>query len=1027
MRFRYLLSLPFLCSPASADIPDFNRDVRPILADRCFTCHGPDAKSRKAKLRLDVRESALKKGAIVPGKPDESELVYRILSDDSDEVMPPPAMKKPLTLVEKEILSQWIASGAEYRGHWAFDRVERPVPPQVKEATKVRNPIDCFIRARLKEEGLHPSEEASRERLACRVSLDLTGLPPTPEEVDAFVKDDSQDAYEKLVDRLLDSPRYGEHMAVPWLDYSRYADSNGYQTDGSRYQWPWRDWLIDALNRNLPYDQFTVEQLAGDLLPDATQEQKVATGFNRNHRINGEGGIIAEEWRIETVIDRVETTGATWLGLTLGCARCHDHKYDPFSQKEFYEFFAFFNNVPETGRLGGQTGNTKPVIVVETQSYKAELARLEKALKQAEAKSRKSEAELGKEVRAWLPGFRKQFAGETATWSPLEPESIKSTGGATFERQEDGSWLPGGPNALHDTYVIRAPLVGDGFSGVLLECMPDARIPNKSLGRYRNGNFVLTRVLAEILGPGDRRTPVKLVRQEAEYSQKGWHVNQVNDGNNKKGWAVDGPTRRKPIKAMFLAAVPVKVGEGSQLEVRLVHETLSQHNIGRFRLSATGAPPDSVGLGGVTIPAAVQAAADAEEPDAKQMQVLAKYYRESVAKADAGLAAARQKLDNYRKSKRPSVMVMEEMPQPRKAFILNRGQYDEPGEEVTAALPAFLPSMPEGQPTNRLGLARWIAHRDNPLTARVWVNRAWEQFFGTGLVKSSENLGVQASFPSHPGLLDWLAAEFMEPSQGIRVSGRPARSWDMKAIHKLLVTSATYRRSARPADGQRAYEFDPQNRLLSRGPRFRLSGEQVRDRALYVSGLLVEKQGGPSVRPYMPVGVWNETTRYGDLRNYKHETGDGLYRRTMYTFWKRTAAPPSMLLFDAPNREICTLKRSRTNTPLQALSLLNEVTYVEAARKLAGRMLAEAGDAPDERLVQGFRLTLSRSPKSKELAVLAKGLSEDLAYFRANPEAARKLLAFGESSSPSGELAEVAAYVLAANVLLNLDEFVTRE
>ncbi len=1028
MTFRFVFCHGFLALIySSTQAVDFNREIRPILADHCFTCHGPDASSRKAKLRLDDRDAALSKEAFVPNKPDESELVHRIFSDDPDEMMPPPEMKKPLTAEEKDILSQWIAGGAEYRGHWAFERVERPKLPKVPNRSQVRNPIDTFILSRLKQENLSPADEAPKHRLICRLSLDLTGLPPTPAEVDAFIHDNSPDAYEKLVDRLLDSPRYGEHMAVPWLDYSRYADSNGYQTDGSRYQWPWRDWLINALNRNLPYNQFTVEQLAGDLLPDATIDQKIATGFNRNHRINGEGGIIAEEWRIETVIDRVETTGATWLGLTLGCARCHDHKYDPFSQKEFYEFFSFFNNVPETGRLAGQSSNTKPLISVETPSFKAELKRLEQAVKDAEFRSRKSEAQIQQEIQAWLPGFRKQFAEDKPVWQPLDPESIKSTGGATFERQEDGSFLPTGKNSTHDTYVIRSPWVAGQFSGVLLECLPDDRTPNKSLGRYSNGNFVLTRVLAEIHGPGDQRTPVKLVRQEADYSQKGWSIKQVNDGNKSKGWAVDGPSRRKPIKAMFLAESPVMVAETAKLEVRLIHETLNQHNMGRFRLSATGASPATVGLGGPSIPPPVLAAAGAKKPDAQQMKVLTVYYNDFVAKTDTGLVAARKKLDEHRKSKLPTVMIMEEMPQPRKAFILNRGEYDHPGEEVSAALPAFLPSMPEGQPMNRLGLARWIAHRDNPLTARVWVNRAWEQFFGAGLVKSSENLGIQAAFPSHPKLLDWLAAEFMEPSQGLKVAGQPVRSWDMKGFHKLLVMSAAYRQSTRPANGDRSYTLDPENRLLSRGPRFRLSGEQVRDRALYVSGLLVEKQGGPSVRPYMPAGVWNETTRYGDLRNYKHETGEGLYRRTMYTFWKRTAAPPSMLLFDAPNREICTMKRSRTNTPLQALSLLNEVTFVEAARKLASRMLAPKGDSPDTRLRNGFRHTISRSPLPRELSVLSKGLAEDLAYFKSNPDAASKLLQFGESTPSEGDPAELAAYTLAANVLLNLDEFVTRE
>ena len=1008
------------------EAPDFNREVRPILATHCFTCHGPDANTRKAKLRLDEREAALE--ILAPGKLVDSELIHRILSEDPDEVMPPPSLKKPLSAAQKSVLKRWVAAGAPYAGHWAFAQPQRPELPKVKQADWARTPIDRFILERLEQEGLQPAAEANRERLLCRLSLDLTGLPPTPTEVEAFLKDQSPNAYEKAVDRLLASPRYGEHMAVPWLDYSRYADSNGYQTDGSRQQWPWRDWLIQALNANKPFDQFTIEQLAGDMLPEATLQQKVATGFNRNHRINGEGGIIAEEWRVETVIDRVETTGATWLGLTLGCARCHDHKYDPLSQREFYQFFSFFNNVPETGRLAGQSSNTKPLVNVETAEHRASVAKLETEIKQAEAAAKQAAAELPKLVKAWAPKFSEELSGKKVIWQGVDEATVTSKGGAKFERLEDGSWLPSGPNATHDTYEIRTTMTGEHFTGVLLECLPDARLPNKSLGRYSNGNFVLTRVEGEIVPANGKPLPLKFTRIESDYSQKGWDIKNVNNGQSGKGWAVDGPTRREPIKALFLAGQPVAVPNEATVVLRFVCATLNQHNLGRFRLSLTGTTPAAVSLKGDSIPAAVRVALDAETPTPKQWAALEKYYRAHVANpakaADDRVAAKRKQLADLRK-KLPTVMVMEEMPAPRKAFILNRGQYDQPAEEVKAGLPAFLPALPQGAAMNRLGLARWIASPDNPLTARVWVNRAWEHFFGVGLVKTTENFGVQAAFPSHPALLDWLAREFVKPSHGVQVNGQPAKAWDMKAFHKLLVMSSAYRQDAKPRTD--TYAADPDNRLLSRGPRFRLGGEQLRDRALFASGLLVEQLGGPSVRPYMPVGVWNETTRYGDLRNYKNATDDGLYRRTMYTIWKRTAAPPSMLLFDAPNREVCTIQRSRTNTPLQALSLLNEVTFVEAARRLGGRMLKDADSSMEARLTHGFLWAVSRKPTPTELAVLRDGLKEDLAYFTANPEAAKKLLAVGESAAPDDRLAERAAFTLAANVLLNLDEFVTRE
>lgn len=1017
----------------------FNRDIRPILSDNCFQCHGPDEHKRQAGLRLDLKEAATKAGesghvAIVPGKAETSQLIKRIVTVDGELQMPPPNSGKKLTKHQIDLLKTWIAEGAEYQGHWAFLPVQRPTLAAVHNKAWPRNPVDHFVLARLEREGLKPSPEASRESLIRRVTLDLTGLPPTPAEVDAFLADKSPEAYEKVVDRLLQSRHYGERMAMQWLDFARYADSNGYQTDGSRYQWPWRDWVINAFNQNQPFDQFTMEQLAGDLLPNATPAQKVATGFNRNHRLNGEGGIIAEEWRVETVIDRVETTGMTWMALTLNCCRCHDHKYDPITQRDFYQLFSYFNNIQESGTLQGDSRNTEPVINIPSAEQDAELARLKTEIAAAELKVTEATGKLPQYIAAWEPGFKASLA-ETGTvvWQPLQPKDVKSEGGAKLTRQADGSYLASGPNPAHDVYTVTAPVAEGTFSGLLLECLADASLPQQSLGRYPNGNFVLSSVQAEITAPS-LPAPLQATfnRAEATYSQSGWAIGLVLDGNPANGWAVDGPTRRDQTNAMFLVETPLSVPKDAVLTVRLKHEALGQHNIGRFRLSSTSLPPTTVKLDGARFPESLKQilARDADKRSSDEKAELEKFFRANVdsplKQAESAIAGLKQQQTKIIAAA-PNVMVMLELPQPREAFILIRGEYDKRGDKVTAGLPSAFPAMPAGVPQNRLGLAKWLVDPSHPLTSRVWVNRAWERFFGTGIVKTSENFGSQAEFPSHPELLDWLAAEFMQPTltPAVGTKSSVAQPWDMKAIQKLIVMSATYRQSSHvPAE---AAERDVENRLLSRGPRFRLSGETLRDQALAASGLLVDKVGGPSVRPYMPEGVWDETSRYGDLRGYKHDQGEGLYRRTMYTVWKRTAAPPSMLLFDAPNREVCTVKRSRTNTPLQALSLLNEITYVEAARKLAERMLVDSG-TPAERLTRGFQLATSRRPSADELKVLTAGLKEDLTRLRQDHASAAKLIAFGDSK-PLANLdpVELAAYTLTANVLLNLDEVITRE
>jgi hypothetical protein len=662
------------------------------------------------------------------------------------------------------------------------------------------------------------------------------------------------------------------------------------------------------------------------------------------------------------------------------------------------------------------------------------MAEQESLIAAAEKRVADEAAKLPSLIEAWEPGFRATLNERADAWIGLEPTAVKSLGGSTLTRQSDGSYLASGPNPEYDTYEITGPLPAGGFSGLLLETFPDPSLPNQSLGRFSNGNYVLSRVEAEITAPG-LAAPLKGVfnKAVASYSQNGWEIENTVRGNRQRGWAIDGndPTKRLPRRAMFLLETPLTAPADATLTVRLRHESLGQHNIGRFRLSRTSLAASTVSLEGSAFPATLATilATESAKRTPEQRAELEKFFRANVDSpvraAESAVAAARKSLADLRASM-PNAMVMKELDKPREAFILVRGQYDKRGDAVTAGLPAVLPPLPAGQPVNRLGLARWIVDPSNPLTARVWVNRAWERFFGVGLVKTTENFGSQAEFPSHPELLDWLAAEFMRPTSLPAVGDRPAQAWDMKAFQKLIVTSAAYRQSSRVTP--ELADRDPENRLLARGPRFRLPGELVRDQALAVSGLLVEKLGGPSVRPYMPDGVWDETSRYGDLRNYKADDGDGLYRRTLYTVWKRTAAPPTMLLFDAPNREICTVKRSRTNTPLQALALLNEVTYVEAARKLGERMLAEGGATADGRLAYGFRLAVGRPPDNDELRILAEGLAADQQRLKAAGDAPTRLVAFGQSKPPANvDPVELAAYTLAANVLLNLDEVVTRE
>ena len=1019
----------------------FNRDIRPIFSDTCFACHGPDENKVKGKLRLDSLAAAQRGGksgepAITPGHPEKSLAMKRLLTTDADDHMPPADFHKVLSKEQVALVERWIKEGAEYQGHWAFQTPTKSAVPAIPAGG---NEIDGFLQSNLLAKGLNPNGEAPKTTLLRRAALDLTGLPPSDADLQAFLADTSADAWSKALDRLLASPHYGENMAMQWLDFARYADSNGFQSDTQRTMWPYRDWVIKAFNENKPFDVFTIEQLAGDLLPQTTRDQIVATAFHRNHRLNGEGGRIVEEWFAENIIDRIETTGSTWMALTMNCCRCHDHKYDPITQKEFYQLFAYFNSIDESGVLGefGGTGtsrrggNTPPVLPLPTAEQQKQIDATAAALAAAEAALQGTPASQPELFTKWLDQQRANFAKEGSSWQPLLSEKVSSTEASTFKHQEDGSWLVSGKAPVKETYTVEAALSAGLLTALRLDVQPDASLPNQSLGRAYNGNFVLSGFEVRMVTADGQSTKLPLLKAEADFDQPGWSIAKLAPaadmakGKAKKaeagmtGWAIGGNVAENRVarKAIF-TITPTTIPAGAKLVVLLHQEAVSGHSIGRFKLSTSSQDPKLLALKTnptteatlrlLTKPATQLTAADrkaleklyAESPENPRAQAMAKVTQAKAAHDNALGAPI-------------NVMVMKEISQPRQAYVLLRGEYDKIGPKVERKLPAVLPPLPAGEPNNRLGLARWLVNGKHPLTARVWVNRAWERFFGIGLVKTSENFGSQAEWPSNPALLDWLAVEFVD------------RKWNMKSMYKLIMSSAAYRRSA--VVTAEMLEKDPDNRLLARGPRFRLPAEVIRDQALWAAGLLVDQQGGPSVKPYMPEAVWDETSVYGDMRNYKADTGEGLWRRSLYTIWKRTAAPPTMLLFDSAGREVCTVKRSRSNTPMQALSLLNEVTFVEAARKLAEQTLRQNGNNRDK-LSWMFRKVLRRDASAAELEVLSKGLERRLTTYAADPTLAPKLLAQGMSPLPSDlDRTQLAVWTTTANILFNLDETVTRE
>ncbi|MBI2929702.1 MAG: PSD1 domain-containing protein [Verrucomicrobia bacterium] len=1048
MGFGIVFTIAALRAEAAAPAKvDFARDIQPIFIKRCYECHGPD--QQKNKLRLDVKADAFRGGksglpAIVPGKSSESEILKRVTSDDPDEVMP--SKGERLTPEQIAALRAWMDQGAEWpeqKPHWAFVKPSRSSVPAVKSARWPGNEIDRIILARLEQEGLSPSPEADRATLIRRVCLDLTGLPPTLAEVDAFLKDRSKDAYEKLVDRLLDSPHYGEHFARMWLDLARYADSNGYQVDLARSIWPYREWVINAFNRNQPFDQFTIEQLAGDVLPNATLEQKIATGFSRNTKINDEGGGDEEEYRTKAVKDRVATTATTWLGLTMMCAECHTHKYDPITQEDYYRFYAFFNSTADRGNYSGD-----PAVAVPAPPVQHKVAYLRSRLAQVKAELAAAEKNLPAEQQAW----ERRLAGKASVWTTLALTNAVSTGGSSFTNLPDQSILATGVSPIYDTMTVEAETDLTGITAVLLEVLPDPSLPKNGPGRWgQTGNFILDEFALSAAPKAEASAnPASLFfsHAQADWEQQYYRAEHAVDRNPKTGWAI-GP--RFGERHFLIAALkePAGFAGGTKLGFRFEHYHGNSHTIGRMRLSVTNErDPDALWPLPPGITTLLAVPAGQRTPD--QRQQLAAHYRTvspAIRRLEREIFRLNQREADLANA-RYTTLVMQELAQPRETHIHVRGNFLEKGKLVTPGVPAFLPQLPASPPPNRLALARWLVDPENPLTARVTVNRLWERFFGTGLVKTSEDLGKQGEPPSHPELLDWLACEFVTPSVPVnpfnrltvksaegghdstiqRFNDSTVHPWDIKHIVRLIVTSTTYRQSAAATDELLAKDL--YNRLLARGPRFRLDAETIRDNALAISGLLNDEIGGPSAYPLQVPNLWKEI---GFLRpeigmdEWPVSTGPDLYRRALYTFWRRVCTYPTFATFDAPSRDVCVSRRPRTNTPLQALAGLNETTLLEAARVFAQRILRDGGPDPARQIDFAFRLCTARPPTKAERQRLVAFYEQQVQGFARAPQEAETLLAVGAAERPPDvDVCKLAAWMMVANVLLNLDETITK-
>jgi mono/diheme cytochrome c family protein len=1164
---------------ASAKV-DFNRDIRGILSDHCYACHGPDEKARKGGLRLDIKQFAFtpaKSGeiAIVPGDLQKSELIRRITTDNEDDLMPP-AKKggKPLSAKQIELLKQWVADGADWQEHWAYVKPKRIDPPETKNKAWTRNEIDRFILDRLEKEGLEPSSEAPKEKLIRRATLDLTGLPPTVDEIDAFLADQTPEAYEKIVDRLLKSQAYGERQAMFWLDLARYGETQGYHHDNHRDMWHWRDWVIKAFNDNMRFDQFTIEQLAGDLLPKPARDQLIATGFHRNEMTTSEGGALPEEYSVKYVVGRVDTTARVWMGTSMACAECHDHKYDPISQKDYYRFFTFFNTIDENG-LDARV-NPIPRLELKTAEHEQRLAQFNSEIAALELAHRKIVAETNTAWAAaqeqWLKRHREM---NVENWGPLLALDLASKNGAKLGSSADNAISVTGANPDHDAYTVRLFAPVNAISGIRLEALPDPSSAHGKAGRSDNGEFILTRVEMSArsvnpeksragfqklewgawrrLGPfsassrkeafdkdfgpersvnlkavdlqgqikweeaadikdgevaalagkdsvfyffrtiqapdaqrvelhlgsggsvkvwlngklihskdvsrtaasdqdkvqvrlasGENKLLVKVANANekggfyfrlgpdpvlehavaiaaaaADASRVGYPINGVLDELIETGWSIDAgnDSAKQPHYAWFRFADTVGFAEGTELEVRLIFDApVPRKTLSRFRLAMTASDdlPDFFALPENTRALLL---ADAAGRTPAQNLELQRYYREQFVPEARDLV----KVLNERRGERqkfqdsiPVAMVMQEMEKPRSTRLLIRGEYNRPGEVVTTGVPEAILRWDDKLPKNRLGLAQWLLHPDHPLTSRVVVNQFWQQHFGNGLVKTSEDFGAQGERPSLPELLDWLATEFIR-------SG-----WDMKHLHRLIVTSAAYRQEATTSSAHQ--QKDPGNRLLARFPRQRLEAEAIRDLAMAVSGLLNPQIGGPSVFPFQPPGLWEQVAFEG-TRTWEQNLSKGAdnYRRGLYVYWRRSIPYASFVTFDAPSRETCTVRRPRTNTPLQALAVMNDPVCVEAARSFGQRIMQQGGATVAERVKFAFRVCLGRNPTAGESERLANAFEAELDHFLKHRAAANELVHVGATPPPANvDVIELAAWTLISQVLLNLDETITK-
>lgn len=981
-----------LSASARAQKVDFNLEVRPILSQHCFKCHGPDEKQRMAGLRLDNAQGALKllasgHPAILANKPDQSELVKRITAKGSG-LMPPVTANKPLSDAEKRVLRLWIAQGAVYKPHWSFVAPKIAPLPKLQHPTWVRNPIDAYVLAKLEKQGLKPSKEADRYTLIRRVSLDLIGLPPTPEETEAFVNDKSPNAYEKLVDRLLASPRYGERWARKWLDLARYADTNGYEKDRSRSIWLYRDWVIDALNKDMPFDRFTIEQLAGDMLPNATLEQKIATGFHRNTMLNEEGGIDPLEFRFYAMTDRIATTGATWLGLTVGCAQCHTHKFDPITHKEYYQMMAFLDNADEP-----TLEIPRPELARQRSEVESQIANREAHLAERfpATKEKTSSQNLESKLREWK-NKQEQSAVEWMSPTPTRASSNMPL----LSILEDKSIFSSGDQTKRDVYTVTYTNVPKGTTAIRLEVLPDPRLPEGGPGRvfYEGpfGDFFLSEIHVLVDGK-----PVKLAGASESFSN-GNGAKKSIDGSPQTGWSINGK-QGQAHTAVFNLEKPL---ESDTFTLEMVFEFYYPCGIGRFRLSTTADPR----LATAGLPPSIEAILLTKEAErtADQNSRLLQYYLSiapELATEREAIAKLRPQIPSY-----PTTLVFQERPanNPRPTFIHRRGEFLQATERVNAEAPAFLPSLPKGIKRDRLSFAKWLVSPTNPLTARVTMNRQWATLFGRGIVSTLEDFGYQGQPPTHPELLDWLAITFMK------------QGWSLKKMQRIIVSSATYRQSSQVTPLLKSR--DPQNRLLAHGPKLRLEAEALRDSGLAVAGLLSAKRGGPSVFPPQPPGVTSEGT-YGTL-TWQVSTGEDRYRRGLYTFSKRTAPYAMFTTFDAPSGEASCPRREMSNTPLQALTLLNDAVFVEVAQAL-GKVMVGRNEPMEVRLRYLFQRCATRPPNSDELGLLSRFFETQKRRFE-NKELDAKAIA-GEGE---GDINERATWTVLARSILNLDETITK-